>query len=331
MLAATAHEKDACQHDVTAPPLERIVVGVDFSEVSLAAAQWVVRHLAGDAALTLVHVIEPPPLPTLSPLPSARKQVAERRLRARIESLRGALHGLSGVVGGTDTRVEVRVGDPAVQLAAYADLVEADLVVVGGKAVSRATPLHETATTDRLLRHLSRPGLVARNIRTAPTTVLAALDGDAATVLTVARMVAAPCAARVATLRLADRSPVGSLSRIEAPLRERSTPVERGEAAVKREQVPMIIDVARKLRADVVVIGSHVSATDDDDDAAHLLARTANCSVLIVPAPAEPPPRRLIHSDLIVHVQRCEPAGSQPDGRGAAHSAATRRGKDDAA
>jgi hypothetical protein len=93
----------------------------------------------------------------------------------------------------------------------------------------------------------------------------------------------------------------------------------------------MIIDVARKLRADVVVIGSHVSATDDNDDAAHILARTANCSVLVVPALTEPPPRRLIHSDLMAHVQRCESAGSQPDGRGSARPAATRRGNDDAA
>ena len=197
MLAAIAHGEYAFQQAVPTLPLDCIVVGVDFSEVSLAAAQWVGRHLARDAALTLVHVIEPPPSPNVLRLRSARMPDAESRLRARIESLRGALHGLSGVLGGTDTRVEVRVGDPAVQLPAYADLVEADLVVVGGNAVSRAAPRHETATTDRLLRYLSRPGLVARNIQAAPTTVLAALEGDAAaSVLTVARMVAAPCETR---------------------------------------------------------------------------------------------------------------------------------------
>ena len=141
MLAAMAHDEDAFQHDLTARPLDRIVVGVDFSEVSLAAAQWVGRHLARDAALTLVHVIEPPPKPNVSRLRSAPMPDPESRLRARIESLRGALHGLSGVVGGTDTRIEVRVGDPVVQLAAYADLVEADLVVVGGNVVSRAAVL----------------------------------------------------------------------------------------------------------------------------------------------------------------------------------------------
>ena len=164
MLSAIAHGKDAFQQDVTARPLDRIVVGVDFSEVSLAAAQWVGRHLARDAALTLVHVVEPPPLPNVSRLHSARMPDLESRLQGRIESLRGALHGLSTVVGGTGTRVEVRVGDPALQLAAYADMVAADLVVVGGNAVSRTAPRHETATTHRLLRRLARPGLVARNV-----------------------------------------------------------------------------------------------------------------------------------------------------------------------
>jgi nucleotide-binding universal stress UspA family protein len=329
MLAAIAHWEDALQEGITAGPLDRIVVGVDFSAVSLAAAQWVGRHLARDAALTLVHVIEPPPLPNVVRPRSARTPGPESRLQARIESLRGALQGLSRVLGGTNTRLEVRVGDPAQQLAAYADMVEADLVVVGGNAVSRAAPRHETAMTDRLLRQLSRPGLVARNIQAAPTTVLAALGGDtAASVLTAARMVATPCAARVAALRLADSTPVGSLATVEHPLRETSTLVETSDAVVKREQVRMIIDVARKLRADVIVIGSRVAATEDDDDAAHMLARTANCSVLVVPHRAKPRPRRPLHLYVTGHVQRCGSAGSQSDGPGPTRPAATLCGKE---
>ena len=297
MLAAIAHGEDAFQQDATTRPLEGIVVGVDFSEVSLAAAQWVGRHLARDAALTLVHVIEPPRVPNALRLRSARMPDPESRLRARVESLRGALHGLSRVVGGTDTGVAVRVGDPALQLAAYADMVEADLVVAGGNAVSHTAARHETATTDRLLRRLSRPVLVARTLRAAPTTVLAALDSDtAASVLAAARMVAAPCAARVTTLRLADGTPARSLARIEPPRQKTSFLVQTGNALVRREQVRMIVDVARKLRADIIVIGSHVSATEDDDDAAHMIARTANCSVLVVPHPANACDTSLIRS-----------------------------------
>ena len=284
MLAAIAHGEDVFQPDVTARPLDRIVVGVDFSEVSLAAAQWAGRHLARDAALTLVHVIEPPLLPNEFRLHSGRIPGRESRLQARTDALRGALHGLSGVVGGARTRVEVRVGDPALELAAYADMVEADLVVIGGRAVSPAAPRHETATTDRLLRRLARPALVARSAQAAPTTVLAALADDVAvSVIAAAQMIAAPCAARVATLRLADATSVGSLARVEHPTRATSILGEPHDVVAKRQQVRMIVDVARKLRADVIVIGRHVSGTEDDDDAARMLARTANCSVLVVP------------------------------------------------
>ena len=102
---------------------DRIVVGVDFTEVSLAAAQWVGRHLARDATLTLVHVI-PPPSPNVLRIRSVPMPDRNGRLRARIQSMYGALHGLARVVGGTTTGVEVRVGDPAVQLPAYADMVD---------------------------------------------------------------------------------------------------------------------------------------------------------------------------------------------------------------
>jgi nucleotide-binding universal stress UspA family protein len=129
--------------------------------------------------------------------------------------------------------------------------------------------------------------------------VLAALDGDgAASVLAVARMVAAPCAAGVATLRLADAAEVGSLERRERLRRETSIRAKTPDAVAKREQVRTIIDVARKVRAEVIVIGSHVSATADNDDAARLLARTANCSVLVVPNRAEPRPQRPLPVDV---------------------------------
>ena len=302
MLAAIAHGEDAFHRDVTARRLDHVVVGVDFSEASLAAAQWVGRHLARDAALTLVHVVEPPPLPNVPRLRSARLPHLERRLQARIESLRGALRGLSAVVGGTRTRVEVRVGDPALQLGAYADMVDADLVVVGGNAVSRAAPRYETATTDRLLRRLARPALVARGANAAPTTVLAALADDvAAPVLTVARMVAVPSAARVATLRLADGTSVGSFARVEHPTRETSIRFEPRDPMARRQRVRMIVDVARKLRADVIVVGGHVTATADSDDVARMLARTANCSVLVVPHPDKARPRWPLRFDVAGH------------------------------
>jgi len=286
MGLSTQH--DVNTQDVPVRPLDRIVVGVEFTEVSLAAAQWVGRHLARDATLTLVHVI-PPPLPNVSRLRSVRMPAPDSRLRARIQSMYGALHGLARVIGGTSTGVEVRVGDPAVQLPAYADMVDADLLVVGGNSLFHVAPRQETATTDRLLRQLARPGLVARNVQSAPKTVLVALaDDGAASVLDVARMVAVPSGARVVALRLAEG---GSAT-------EASVSAMPRDAVANDEQVRRIVDVTRELRADVIVIGSHTRATDVDDDVAHLLARTADCSVLVVPHSTVRRPRQRLHLDV---------------------------------
>ena len=42
---------------------ERVVIGIDFSERSIAAAQWVARSFVPKAELMLVHVLECPPPP----------------------------------------------------------------------------------------------------------------------------------------------------------------------------------------------------------------------------------------------------------------------------
>ena len=320
MRLSPQHEVDT--QDVPPRPLDRIVVGVKFTEVSLAAAQWVGRHLARDATLTLVHVIPPPPLPNVLRLRSVRVPDPDSRLRARIQSMCGALHGLAGVIGGTSTGVEVRVGDPAVQLPAYADMVDADLLVVGGNSLFHVAPRQETATTDRLLRQLARPGLVARNVHAALRTVLVALADDAAaSVLDVARMVAAPSGARVVALRLADRGPT----------REPSVSAKSRDAVANDEQVRMIVGVTRELRADVIVIGSHTSATDVDDDVARSLASTADCSVLVVPHSTAPRPRQWLHPEVSGHVQRPLAAGVQPDDTGPPRPAARVCGTNDAA
>ena len=43
--------------------IERTIVAIDFSERSIAAAQWVARHFAPKSELVLVHALELPPPP----------------------------------------------------------------------------------------------------------------------------------------------------------------------------------------------------------------------------------------------------------------------------
>jgi len=53
----------------------RVVIGVDFSDASLAAARWAAMHLAPDAEVVLAHVLpEPVAPPYLQPhLPPAEE------------------------------------------------------------------------------------------------------------------------------------------------------------------------------------------------------------------------------------------------------------------
>lgn len=264
----------------------RVVVGVDFSEVSLATAQWVARHLGLYATLTLVHVVNDPLLPNVSQRRS-RQQNAEGLFRTRLRSLRGALRGLADVVGGQNTEIQLRVGDPALQLASYADIVDADLVVVGGNSNFHAAPRHETATTDRLLRHLTQAALVVRNRPVPPKSVLAVFTPDvAAPVLDFAHLVAIPSKAHVTTLRLSGGRGSRSLKAADSSVLHMAARGGTKDSMLPNEQVRMILDVARAQRAEVIAIGSSAAARGVDDDIARVLARTAACSVLVVPQSA---------------------------------------------
>ena len=62
--------------------LERVVIATDFSERSIAAAQWVARSFVPKAELMLVHVLECPPPPHFLRRRSTRRKDASDSLRA---------------------------------------------------------------------------------------------------------------------------------------------------------------------------------------------------------------------------------------------------------
>ena len=288
----TSHQNDLDARDTAACRLDRIVVGVDFTEASLAVAKWVGRCFSQTAEVTLLHVA---PVWLTANVPGDRSNRLTgpgSRPGERMRSLRGALRGLASTMGRTCTVVQVRVGDPATELATYADLVGADLVVVGGNARYHVAPRYETATTERLLRRMSRPVLVVRNVQTPPTAVLAAVadDANAMSVLRAAwRVVARPCKARVVGLRVVDQRSEGSTEWLECSLRTAGIPPDASDVmVVEGEPLRKILDVARRLRTDIIAVGTdarvgEVRPCEDSDDVAHRLVRTATCSVLVVP------------------------------------------------
>ena len=298
-----SYQHDLETRDAPARRLDRIVVGVDFTESSLAIAQWVGRHLAPATELLLVHVTPAALMPNVSRVGSNRLVILDRRLSDRVRSLRGALRGLASVIGGTRTAVEVRVGGPATQLAAYANLVDGDLVVVAGSTQYHVAPRYETATTQQLLRCTSGPVLIARDVHAAPTTVLAVVadDGDASPVLSGARMVARPCGARVTRPRVTHQLATVSDGWLEHGLwAADSHPPPSDLGATEGGRVRVILDAARQLRAEIVAVGTHARAgeitRDESAVAAHMFVRAARCSVLVVPDFTRiplPPPRHL--------------------------------------
>jgi nucleotide-binding universal stress UspA family protein len=157
----------------------RVVVGVDFSPASLAAARWAAHHLVPGAELVLAHVVEVPAMPTyLRGVAHAADRMADRAT----EMMRIALTALADALGSVRCAIEVRSGRPAEQLHAVAEEHEADLLVVGrtGRRVRAVKQLG--STIERLLRRSATPVMVAGGpLSAAPRRILAAVDeGDLA-------------------------------------------------------------------------------------------------------------------------------------------------------
>jgi nucleotide-binding universal stress UspA family protein len=160
--------------------VERVVVGVDFSESSRACASWVATHIARGAELVLVHVLhvsEPPAL--LRPLYDPPDRLVETA-RAGAEH---QLREMSRAVATGLVWTEVREGRPEEELARVAAEYGARLVAVGAHGHREGGIRHALGTTaDRVLRRSVVPVLVAKGaMGDAPRTLLVAIDDSAET------------------------------------------------------------------------------------------------------------------------------------------------------
>src|SRR5512138_2111635 len=80
---------DAFSTGDTRVKLQKILIGIDFSQPSTAGAKWVSEFLAPNAELTLLHVVEPVQhpqfasglLPSAESLDAAAREDTMRRLR----------------------------------------------------------------------------------------------------------------------------------------------------------------------------------------------------------------------------------------------------------
>jgi nucleotide-binding universal stress UspA family protein len=154
--------------------LQKIVIGMDFSDAAISAAKWTSEHIALNAELVLVHVIDPPhqPLFARSKLPSP-----ETVERAAWDFAETRFIELTRVLGAASLRHEIRIGKPADVIPAIAAELDADLVVIGPHGERPNTAKFLGSTADRVVRLSSVPVLVATNPRpSAPRRLLVPVD-----------------------------------------------------------------------------------------------------------------------------------------------------------
>ena len=153
----------------------KIVIGIDFSDASLAGARWVSNHLASRAELVLIHVV-PLPRPPIYLHEHIGLTIDERS--TLVPRLYRALRGFADLLSSDRVRVGIRSGVPWSALARVADDVKADLICVGRGPKRQGSSRFGATTPQRLLAISQVPVLVIpQGVVSKPGRVFAALSG----------------------------------------------------------------------------------------------------------------------------------------------------------
>jgi nucleotide-binding universal stress UspA family protein len=257
--------------------INRIVVGVDFCEPSVAAARWTALELAPDAEIVLVHAVDMARPPRL--LRGAMAPV-ERVAENAVVGARARLAELGPWVDEERVTTEVAIGPAADCVVEAVDTHGADLVVVGEHGGRRGVWEFLGTTAERVIQRASVPVLVARRLPSGPPRrILAAVDDSSGgrRALRWAAFLGRHLGARVVALHalepvvhapveLVGVMPIGEIQEDLRVETERWLGEEAREAGAHRdlaecqvtvgEPVHEILDAIERERADLVVIGS---------------------------------------------------------------------------
>jgi nucleotide-binding universal stress UspA family protein len=308
-MTQVTHVTGYPERGISQPALDRILVGVDFRQPSLAAARWAATHFGRRTRLALAHVQTVPEVPGfLQPT----MPVLDDRLVARFGSPLSGLRGFAATLGATDLSVHVRVGHAVQTLTDVAGNLEADLVVLGRKTLDGS----RGRTLERLIRGLPVPALIIGNCTgRRPRRILAAVD-DAPIgrqVVGWAARLAQYFGAEVTLLHVLSDAllahdwgseessgeepgqvSLGNSSRWVTPahawLRSVGT-IDRHPSVVRTSVAggavgPMILARARAARADLIVVGrngAHATGPGGIGSATRLALRGAQVPLLVVP------------------------------------------------
>ncbi len=258
--------------------MDRIIVGVDFSAESAAAAHWVANSFAPSAKLVLVHACPKPAPPRV---PGRRFVTTEELADVAASGACARLEELAAELDEGRVTVEARTGAAADVLAEVAREYHADVVVVGPHAYRGGFPGLLGTTAEGLMLQVRVPVLlVSSPPQGPPRTILAPVDGSVLTghILAAAHDVASAFSAKLIALHVHDTATYAALSvlhnangamiRSEALaesrlwldqyLRLAGVPEADAELSVAfGEARQEILAMARQTHADLIVMGSH--------------------------------------------------------------------------
>lgn len=142
--------------------LQRILVPVDFSHESAKAMRYAVTLARQfDAAITLVHVVEPAYGPTGIADTGEPKPVPERERIARAKTKLGALgHKILGPCRIVET--VIRSGLAFFEITEAAKCLDIDLIIIGTHGYTGPTHAVMGSTAEKVVRHAPCPVLVVR-------------------------------------------------------------------------------------------------------------------------------------------------------------------------
>jgi nucleotide-binding universal stress UspA family protein len=291
-------------------PVRRIVAGLSEltpGDPTLLVAMEVAR--ASGAELHLVHACHLPPPPVMVPGVEAAWPEGSARY---VEELQASLEAaVLAFPGGEGVKCRVMAGPPAPALAAVAEEVEADLLIVGAARRSRLGRAILGTTAVRVLRQATVPVLVARRPVTRPpkrvllTTDLSELSSAVHETAVDAIDAFLGMPARVRSLLvlgwMGAPAPLTPESLVRAAreeleefLRERDSVLPIVEPVVRAGiAADEIVAEAREWNADLLVVGTHArgwGARMMLGSVAEAALRDAPCNVLAVP----PAPRAAV-------------------------------------
>ena len=247
--------------------LDRVVVGMDFSQPAEDAARWTARHFAPGAEIVLVHVVavpEPPrffrgKFPPRDTVIETARAGADRRMRE-----------LSTTLGAERIWIEIREGDPAEQIDAVATEYDAAVVVVGPHGARPGIWDRPGGTAEKLVREARHAVLLAANpADRAPRRLLVPVDESPATetVLEWARLFAERAATELTLLHIVSSTMLNELLSAGAVISGVMVPVpDEVLTNAEMDAGSWLQQVAAEARLDRPGVGTQVKAGDPADE-----------------------------------------------------------------